>query len=146
MPGPAGTRGQLLFSQLPHCLRSCPGCLSSCRDREMCRRSYQCEARQPWLRAGLTGRRHYDSFTCPWPFCPGWIESRSLHSYCSLLSSLPYCPTHSRSPLHTPQSLPVWLKSLLLSSFLRARSLLIRICFYFNISLFFLLINPLGVH
>ncbi|KAF8449681.1 hypothetical protein BGX38DRAFT_544554 [Terfezia claveryi] len=37
--------------------------------REMCHRSYQREARL-WQWAGLTGRLHYDSFTCRGLFAP----------------------------------------------------------------------------
>ncbi|RPB21481.1 hypothetical protein L211DRAFT_437816 [Terfezia boudieri ATCC MYA-4762] len=94
--------------------------------REMCHRSYQREARQ-WQRAGLTGRPHYDSFTCSWSFSPGWIESRSLNSQ--------HIPTH-------PSHFPCGLSHYYSQAFLRARSLLIRICFYFNISLSFWLIGP----
>ena len=57
---------------------------------------------KPWLRAGLTGRRHYDSFTCPWPFCPGSGSGSNLDRYIPAVPSSSLLPNTFPFPPHTP--------------------------------------------
>ncbi|KAF8424122.1 hypothetical protein EV426DRAFT_103608 [Tirmania nivea] len=132
-------RQRLLALRLPHSLCSCPPAACPAVGigpaREMCRRSYQREARlwQPWLRTGLTldgaTTRSLARGLCPRPG-----SGSNLDRY---IPAVPSSPTHS--PPHTPQSLLVWLRSLLLSSFCECdlslsafASILILVIFFVN--------------